>query len=247
MPQQQARVPLSQTAGRGPLYARPTHGRAHPMGMVDCPPMPTVSQSEAARRLGVSRRTIKRRIEAGELPTPDGVHVVLPDPDAPIPAHEHAQADAHRVPTSDYGAGAGFPSAEDLHTGQNFPTRERDDLAARLECAESRIDRLLGIVDEQNRTIQAQTIRLAQLEGRMIDTRAAEPPVQPPEPVIEPDTHPATWRPQSVVYALEGWALGRHGGGRPLGRVGIFAALQLSMRMARAIPRCCWGMAVNFR
>jgi excisionase family DNA binding protein len=144
--------------------------------------MPTVTQSEAARILGVSRRTVKRRIDAGELPTvdtPDGVHVVLDDDPVPTPAHGHAQADAHPMPTPDK-----------VHDLVNFvPTSGHlgHDLTSRLERAESRIDRLLEVVQEQNRTIQAQTIRLAQIEGRVIDTRAAETSAEPPDPVIEPD------------------------------------------------------------
>jgi len=151
--------------------------------------MTTVNQSEAARRLGVSRRTVKRRIDAGELPTvdtPDGVHVVLPDPAAPTPAHGHAQADAHPMPTP-----------QNVSPARQLESELNRELTARLEHAESRIDRLLETVQEQNRTIQAQTIRLAQMEGRMIDARAAETPVAPQEPVIE------TIYPRRVVVASE--------------------------------------------
>jgi TolA-binding protein len=141
--------------------------------------MPTVNQSEAARILGISRRTVKRRIEAGELAsvdTPDGPMVVLEDKPAPTPPTGHAHPDAHRVPTP-----------EDVHGAVNFATRGTDDLAARLERAESRIDRLLETVHAQNQTIQAQTIRLAQLEGRMIDAAPAETPAEPQEPGKAPD------------------------------------------------------------
>ncbi len=147
--------------------------------------MPTVNQSEAARLLGVSRRTVKRRIEAGELPSPDGVHVVLPDPATPTPAHGHAHPDAHHAPTSEQSPNVGsFPRA--WKTGEESAPFS-DDLAARLERAESRIDRLLETVHEQNRTIQAQTIRLAQLEGRMLDAAPAQTPAERQEHVIEPD------------------------------------------------------------
>ena len=111
--------------------------------------MPTVNQSEAAHLLGIFRRTVRRRIEAGELPsgdTPDGPTVVLEAESAPIPDNG-LSAETHN-----------------------------DDLAARLERAEDRIDRLLGVVDDQNRTIHAQTIRLAQLEHRIIDAAPAKTP-----------------------------------------------------------------------
>ena len=188
----------------GLFCAHPAHGRAHPLGMLHCPPMPTVNQSEAARILGISRRTVKRRIEAGDLAsvdTPEGLHVVLPDEPAPTPAHGHAHPDAQGVPThdddfrraADFGTGVNFPRAEDLHTGVNFPTRgdfasaRTDELATRLERAEGRIDRLLDTVHAQNQTIQAQTIRLAQLEHRMIDAAPSQTPAEPPEQAAAPD------------------------------------------------------------
>ncbi len=149
--------------------------------------MPTVTQSAAARILGVSRRTVKRRIDAGELPTvdtPEGLHVVLDDDPAPTPPTGHAQGDAHHVPTPEVG-----PGKYEVTGADSAPVTAplNSDLAARLERAESRIDRLLEVVQEQNRTIQVQTIRLAQIEGRVIDTRAAETPAEPREHVVEPD------------------------------------------------------------
>ncbi len=137
--------------------------------------MDTVTISEAARRLGISRKTVHRRIDAGQLravDTPDGRRVVLPGAtlDGHARAPEHTPA---HVPAQD--------EAQAAHT-------QRDELRARLERAEQRIDQLLDVVQEQNKTIQAQTIRLAQLEGRMLDASTAphetpQEPTEAPEPV----------------------------------------------------------------
>ncbi len=154
--------------------------------------MDTVTISEAARRLGISRKTVHRRIDAGQLravDTPDGRRVVLPGATldgharAPehTPAHVPAQDEAQAAHTQRDELRARLERAEQAHT-------QRDELRARLERAEQRIDQLLDVVQEQNKTIQAQTIRLAQLEGRMLDASTAphETPQKPtgaPEPV----------------------------------------------------------------
>ncbi len=168
--------------------------------------MEPVTISEAARRLGVSRKTVHRRIDAGELvtvETPDGRRVVMPDapaahtPHTPahVPARDGAQAtDSSLRPDSvqDDSADHGFhadSTVADARVG--IPDPQVADLRARLERAEQRIDQLLDITQEQNQTIQAQTIRLAQLEGRMLDAPAQDTPEDAPaEAAQEPQDEP---------------------------------------------------------
>ncbi len=141
--------------------------------------MEQVNISEASRRLGVSRKTIHRRIDAGELAavdTPEGRRVLLP-----------------RQP----GTQAHAPEAHPAHVPAHSERTPDADLLARLERAEARVDQLLALVSEQNRTIQGQVIRLAQLEGRMI---AAETPPERPNPVHEPDTPPRRRRGLRELY-----------------------------------------------
>ncbi len=163
--------------------------------------MEQVNISEASRRLGVSRKTIHRRIDTGELQavdTPEGRRVLLPrepgtqahTPEA-HPAHVPAQSDAQdsaqplRIPETEGKSGRMIG----IHMDRDDPTEDSAyaaiDLQVRLERAEQRIDQLLTIVGEQNRTIQAQTIRLAQLEGRMLDHSSSDAssdmPDTPPE------------------------------------------------------------------
>ncbi len=121
--------------------------------------MEWVNISEAARRLGVSRKTVYRRIDAGELEamdTPDGKRVLVPP---------HVERDN----LSDFTQHMHTPTHTAHVRAQLGRTPLEEELRDRLERAESRIDTLLITVSEQNRTIQAQAIRLAQLEGRMID------------------------------------------------------------------------------
>ncbi len=137
-------------------------------------PVESVNISEAARRLGVSRKTIYRRIDAGELEavdTPDGKRVLVPphverDNLSDFTQHVHTSAHPAHVPAH---PGRTPPNKGEGSSPLPSETDINDELRARLERAESRIDRLIDTVSEQNRTIQVQTIRLAQLEGRMID------------------------------------------------------------------------------
>ncbi|MDP9352467.1 MAG: excisionase family DNA-binding protein [Chloroflexota bacterium] len=172
--------------------------------------MEQVNISEASRRLGVSRKTIHRRIDAGELAavdTPHGRRVLLPR-ESGVQAHTPDAHSAHVRAQSDAQGGAHPPPASEtegksgrmigIHMDRDDPTEDSAyaaiDLQVRLERAESRIDHLLTIVGEQNRTIQAQTIRLAQLEGRMLDHSTpdtlSDMPEMPPEPRQAPaDIH----------------------------------------------------------
>ncbi len=165
--------------------------------------MEQVNISEASRRLGVSRKTIHRRIDAGELAavdTPEGRRVLLPGahPHTPeahpahVPAQSDAQGSAHPRVTPETEGKPGRMVG--IHMERDDPTEDPAydaiDLQMRLERAEQRIDQLLTIVGEQNRTIQAQTIRLAQLEGRMLDHSSSGAPSDMPETPQEPRQSP---------------------------------------------------------
>ncbi len=160
--------------------------------------MEHVNISEAARRLGVSRKTIYRRIDAGELEavdTPDGKRVLLP-----------GSGKVERDNLSHFTRP--HTSTHTAHVrAQSKRTPVEEELRDRLERAESRIDTLLVTVSEQNRTIQAQIIRLAQLEGRMIDATA--PSEQPrTAPVVAAEPPAPRRRPRSLRDWYRAWRRG---------------------------------------
>ncbi|MDP9380446.1 MAG: excisionase family DNA-binding protein [Chloroflexota bacterium] len=138
--------------------------------------MPThYTYTEAARILGVSRRTISRRIQSGELPTVevDGARrVVLDIPD-------------------------GAQSVPDAPTGMPVPTPAQDAeiaaLRAQLAAVESERDHLRATVDKLAGTVDRLTISLAQLSGAVVDQQVlaagvdtSEDDTAPPEPVQRP-------------------------------------------------------------
>lgn len=141
--------------------------------------MELVNVSEAARRLGVSRKTVHRRIDGGELhaiDTPDGKRVRIGDEDERTSAHPDAQE--------------GTPPA--AHPPDDALIAElradRDAWREQAQGLRDTVERLSENVSELNRTLQGQTIRLAQLEGRVL---APETPQEPPKPTPGPyDTPP---------------------------------------------------------
>ncbi len=142
-------------------------------------PVEWVNISEAARRLGVSRKTVHRWIAAGELEavdTPDGKRVLLP-----------GSGKVERDNLSHFTRP--HTSTHTAHVrAQSRRTPLEEELRDRLERAEARIDTLLVTVSEQNHTIQAQIIRLAQLEGRILDHSTPAP--TEPTPSEQPHTAP---------------------------------------------------------
>lgn len=145
--------------------------------------MELVNVSEAARRLGVSRKTVHRRIDAGELlaiDTPYGKRVRIGDE---IEERTPAQAQAH--PDAQEGTPpAVHPPDADLIAELRA---DRDAWREQAQGLRDTVERLSENVSELNRTLQGQTVRLAQLEGRVLTAQTAK---EPPETVIRPDTTP---------------------------------------------------------
>ncbi len=155
-------------------------GRRTPM--IDSAAMDLVNVSEAARRLGVSRKTVHRRIDAGELvaiDTPDGKRVRIRDERTPAQAQAQAHHDAQEGTPP-----AAHPPDADLITELRA---DRDAWREQAQGLRDTVERLSENVSELNRTLQGQTVRLAQLEGRVL---TAQTPQEPPETVIRPDTTP---------------------------------------------------------
>ncbi len=119
-------------------------------------PEQTVSVTEAARILGVSRRTVSRRIAAGELPTVEvngARRVVLDIPGTSEPGVSPSE---------------GTPSAPPM------PTEDMAALRARLAAVEEERDHLRATVDKLAGTVDRLTISLAQLSGTVVEQRALE-------------------------------------------------------------------------
>ena len=159
--------------------------RAHPV--LHCPAMELVNVSEAARRLGVSRKTVHRRIDAGELvaiDTPDGKRVRFGDE-----AEERTSAHVQAHPDAQGSAQEGTPLA--AHPADDALIAElradRDAWREQAQGLRNTVERLSENVSELNRTLQGQTIRLAQLEGRVL---APETSQEPQKPVSATDTTP---------------------------------------------------------
>ncbi len=108
-----------------------------------------VSVSEAARVLGVSRRTVDRRIAAGKLRTidQDGARLVVLE-DTPPPAAPKT------LPETDMS--------------------ELVSVRARLAAVEEERDHLRQTVDKLTGTVDRLTISLAQLSGTIVDQRALD-------------------------------------------------------------------------
>ncbi len=151
------------SASREPL--RPCPARGHNAGH-----MPThYTYTEAARILGVSRRTISRRIQSGELPTVevDGARrVVLDIPDGAQPAPDAPTGTPGHVP------------AQEVDIAQ---------LRARLEAVESERDHLRATVDKLAGTVDRLTISLAQLTGTVVEQRALDAGIDTPEVDTDPE------------------------------------------------------------
>ncbi len=148
-----------------------------------------VTYEEAAQLLGVSVRTVQRRVRGGQLQaeTDNGRQwIMLDGPEA-----------QERTPLQ-------FPdtvSDTDRHVSDNLsPLIEGElrDTIARLEADKEAwrtmadnlsdtVARLTDNVSELNRTLQGQTIRLAQLEGRVL---APETPREQPQASTHADTPP---------------------------------------------------------
>lgn len=115
-----------------------------------------VSVSEAARVLGVSRRTVDRRIAAGKLRTvdQDGARLVVLE-DTPDPA-----------------------------TPETPPETDMSELVAvraRLQAVEEERDHLRQTVDKLTGTVDRLTISLAQLSGTIVDQQALDTGQDTPE------------------------------------------------------------------
>ncbi len=121
-----------------------------------------VTVSEAGRILGVSRRTIQRRIRAGELSTVEvgGVRRVILDSASESP---HAPGDT--------------PSAHAQIDADMSHLQERI-VALEAELGEVRQDRdrWYGHAQSQGATIDRLTVTLAQLGDRVVEQRALAAP-----------------------------------------------------------------------
>ena len=114
-----------------------------------------------------------RRIDAGELvsiDTADSNRVRIGDEDEPTPAPPNAQDSAQE----------GTPPPDDAL----IPELCADGDAGweQAQGLRDTVERLSENMSELNRTLQRQTIRLAQLEGRVL---AAETTQEPPKPTPE--------------------------------------------------------------
>ncbi len=148
-----------------------------------------VTYEEAARILGVSVRTVQRRVRGGQLQaeTDNGRQwIMLDGPEV-----------QERTPLQ-------FPdtvSDTDRHVSDNLSSPLEEELRAtiaRLEADKEdwrtmaatlsdTVSQLTDNVSELNRTLQGQTIRLAQLEGRVL---APETPQEQPQASTHADTPP---------------------------------------------------------
>ena len=137
---------------------------------------------EAARELGVSTRTVERRIRAGELMSVfvGGRRLVV--------AHHgwdsDTQTDTNRQAVSELAPGVGSTDNSDRQADN--PDTDNSDtvsvLKEQLARSDERAERLMGLLEEQNRTIRdlSQTnrglvVRVAQLEGRVLSQEATAP------------------------------------------------------------------------
>ena len=144
-----------------------------------------VTVSEAGRILGVSRRTIQRRINAGELPTIEvgGVRRVVLD----------SASDSAQAPSD-------TPSAHAQVDADVSHLRERvAALEAELGEVRQDRDRWYGHAQSQGATIDRLTVTLAQLGDRVIEQRALAAPEEAPESRQENDDAGEVQSPQTAT------------------------------------------------
>ncbi len=127
-------------------------------------PSQHVSIAEAARVLGVSRRTIDRRIATGKLKTveQDGARLVV------------------------------LEDTPDTATPETPPETDMSELVAmraRLQAVEEERDHLRQTVDKLTGTVDRLTISLAQLSGTIVEQQALDTGnerSEPPRPAQRP-------------------------------------------------------------
>ncbi len=172
------------SASRAPLSDRPT--------ACDNPDtMPRqLTVQEAARELGVSTRTVERRIRAGELASVvvGGRRLVVAPDNWASDTPTDTDRQSHRQPEVHLSPHVGVTdNANRQHDNSDTDTSDTVSvLREQLAKSDERIDRLMGMLEEHNRTIrelnqtnQGLIVRVAQLEGRVL---AAETPVHMPAP-----------------------------------------------------------------
>ncbi len=150
---------------------------------------------EAATRLGISARTVYRRIAAGSLHTVEeaGRQWVLVEPTQASPETpgmqrlQHAADRAMFDKLSDSGSQVADTVSQDLRATIARLEAERDHLRRANDKLTDTVSKLADNVSELNRTLQGQTIRLAQLEGRVL---APETPREQPQASTHADTPP---------------------------------------------------------
>ena len=163
---------------------------------------------EAARELGVSTRTVERRIRAGELMSVvvGGRRLVVAHPgwDSDTPTDTNRQA----VSGLAYGVGATDTSDRQADNPATDNSDTVSVLKEQLQRSDERAERLMGLLEEQNSTIRdlSQTnrglvVRVAQLEGRVLSQEATAPAETPRE---APQAPPVTDAPPSRIRGLRG-------------------------------------------
>ena len=205
-PQQQARVRWCHS-GRGPAFVPLT--RCLPPVTIRDIVSDRVTIEEAATRLGVSARTVYRRIAAGDLRTIEQAGrqwVLLEDNAGPVglPGMERMQYAADRAMFDNL-------SDNDRQVADTVPLHvltmianleaERDHLRRANDKLTDTVSKLADNVSELNRTLQGQTIRLAQLEGRILSQEATAPAETPRE---APQAPPVTDAPPSRLRGIRG-------------------------------------------
>ena len=176
-----------------------------------------VTIEEAATRLGVSARTVYRRIAAGDLRTAEegGRQWVLLEANAGpvgLPGVERMKYAADRAmfdtvsdsdrQMSDTVSQVSDAVSLDLLTMIANLEAERDHLRGANDKLTDTVSKLADNVSELNRTLQGQTIRLAQLEGRVLSSEAAAPAETPRE---TPQAPPDTYAPPPLMRGLRGF------------------------------------------
>jgi len=154
-----------------------------------------VTIEEAATRLGVSARTVYRRIAAGDLRTVEEAGrqwVLLEDNAGPVglPGMERMQYVADRAmfdKLSDNDRQVADTVSLDPRAMITALEAERDHLRRANDKLTDTVSKLADNVSELNRTLQGQTIRLAQLEGRVLAPETPrEQPKAPPVTDVSP-------------------------------------------------------------
>ena len=168
-----------------------------------------VTIEEAATRLGVSARTVYRRIAAGDLRTVEqaGRQWVLLEANAGpvgLPGVDRMQYAADRAMfdnLSDSDRQMADTVPLDVLTMIANLEAERDHLRRANDKLTDTVSKLADNVSELNRTLQGQTIRLAQLEGRILSQEATAPAETPRE---APQAQPVADAPPPRVRGIRG-------------------------------------------